>query len=151
MDLNSPAQKLLVCIYEKSTTFLGLLFDSKLTFLPHIKMLQNKCIKALNISKFVSSTDWGADSTVLLNLYRSLIRSELDYECVVYCLLYISACINTRLADNCQYTVISCLLREQSTLFTRGAGDDLRTVAGGRRQQFPSHLQHRGTIVLTVP
>jgi hypothetical protein len=56
--------------------FLDLLFDSKLTFLPHIK---NKSLTVLNILKFVSSTDWVADSTVLLNLYRSLIRSILDY------------------------------------------------------------------------
>ena len=28
-----------------------------------------------------------------------------------------------------QYTVISCLFREQSKLLTRGAGDDLRTGA----------------------
>ena len=28
---------------------LGLLFDSKLTFLPHIKMLKNKSLKALDI------------------------------------------------------------------------------------------------------
>jgi hypothetical protein len=27
------------------------------------------------------------------------------------------------------YTVISCLFREQSKLLTRGAGDNLRTVA----------------------
>ena len=66
------------------TKFVGLLFDSKLTFLPHIKMLKNKSLKALNILKFVSITDWGADSTVLLNLYRSLIRSKLDYGCIVY-------------------------------------------------------------------
>jgi hypothetical protein len=64
--------------------FLGLLFDNKLTFLPHIKMLKNKSLKALNILKFVSSTDWGADSTVLLNLYRSLILSKLDYGCIAY-------------------------------------------------------------------
>jgi hypothetical protein len=31
-----------------------------------------------------------------------------------------------------QYTIISCLFREQSKLLTRGAGDDLRTVAWGR-------------------
>jgi hypothetical protein len=47
-------------------------------------MLRNKSLKALNILKFVSSTDWGADSTVLLNLYRLLIRSKLDYGCIVY-------------------------------------------------------------------
>ena len=47
-------------------------------------MLKNKSLKALYILKFVSSTDWGAHSTVLLNLYRSLIRSKLDYGCIVY-------------------------------------------------------------------
>jgi hypothetical protein len=31
------------------TKYVGLLFDSKLTFLPHIKMLENKSLKALNI------------------------------------------------------------------------------------------------------
>ena len=105
MDLNSPAQKLLVCTFptkEESTKCLGLLFDSKNAILPHIQMFQNKCLKALNISKFVSSTDSGADNTVLLNLYRSLIQTELDCECVVYCLLYLSTCINTRLVHNCQ-------------------------------------------------
>ena len=29
-------------------------------------------------------TDWGADRIVLLRLYRSLVRSELDYACIVY-------------------------------------------------------------------
>jgi hypothetical protein len=47
------------------TKFLGLLFDSKLIFLPHIKMLKNKNLRALNILQFVCSTDWGANSTVL--------------------------------------------------------------------------------------
>jgi hypothetical protein len=36
------------------TKFLGLLFDSKLTFLPHIKMLKNKSLKAGVSSKFIS-------------------------------------------------------------------------------------------------
>jgi hypothetical protein len=39
-------------------------------------MLKNKSFRALNILKFVSSTDWGADSTVLLNLYRSKRRHK---------------------------------------------------------------------------
>jgi len=48
------------------TKLFGLNFDNKRTFLHHIKMLKNKCPKALNILQFVSSTDWGTDSTVLL-------------------------------------------------------------------------------------
>ena len=41
--------------------FLGLLFDSKLSFIPHINYLSNKCHKALNLLRVVSSMDWGAD------------------------------------------------------------------------------------------
>ena len=64
--------------------FLGLIFDRKLSFIPHIKYLKAKCLKALNLLKVLSHTNWGADRTVLLKLYRSLIRSKLDYGSIVY-------------------------------------------------------------------
>ena len=64
--------------------FLGLLFDSKLSFIPHINYLSNKCHKALSLLRVVSSMDWGADRKVLLRLYRTLVRSKLDYGCIVY-------------------------------------------------------------------
>ena len=38
----------------------------------------------LNLLKVLSHTNWGADRTVLLQLYRSLIRSKLDYGSIVY-------------------------------------------------------------------
>ena len=44
--------------------FLGLIFDSKLSFIPHINYLSNKCQKALNLLRVVSSIDWGADRKV---------------------------------------------------------------------------------------
>ena len=50
--------------------FLGLLFDAELTFIPHINYLSNKCQKALNLLRVVSSMDWGADRNVLLRLYK---------------------------------------------------------------------------------
>ena len=64
--------------------FLGVIFDRKLSFIPHIKYLKAKCLKALNLLKVLSHTNWGADRTVLLQLYRSLIRSKLDYGSIVY-------------------------------------------------------------------
>ena len=64
--------------------FLGLTFDSKLSFIPHIKALKLSCLKALDILRVVGHTDWGADRTTLLRLYRSLIRSKLDYGSIVY-------------------------------------------------------------------
>ena len=58
--------------------FLRIIFDRQLSFIPHIKYLKAKCLKALNLLKVLSHTNWGADRTVLLQLYRSLIRSKLD-------------------------------------------------------------------------
>ena len=46
--------------------------------------LKAKCLKALNLLKVLSHTSWGADRTTLLKLYRSLVRSKLDYGCIIY-------------------------------------------------------------------
>ena len=64
--------------------FLGLIFDCKLSFLPHIRYLKNKSTKALNLIRVVAHTSWGTDQDTLLLLYTSLIRSKLDYGCIVY-------------------------------------------------------------------
>ena len=64
--------------------FLGLLFDSRFSFIPHINYLSTKHQKSLNLLRVVSSINWGADRKVLSRLYRSLVRSKLDYGCAVY-------------------------------------------------------------------
>ena len=64
--------------------FLGVIFDSKINFISHINQIRKRCMKTLNLLRVVSSMDWGADRQVLLRLYRSLIRSKLDYGCIVY-------------------------------------------------------------------
>ena len=66
------------------TKFLGLILDKKLTFIPHIKYLKDRCMKAMNLLRVVAHKDWGADCATLLKLYRSHVRSKLDYGCVVY-------------------------------------------------------------------
>ena len=68
----------------EESKFLGILFDRKLSFIPHIKYLKAKCLKALNLLKVLSHTSWGADRYTLLKLYRSLVRSKLDYGCIIY-------------------------------------------------------------------
>ena len=68
----------------EESKFLGILFDRKLSFIPHIKYLKAKCLKALNLLKVLSHTSWGADRTTLLKLYLSLVRSKLDYGCIIY-------------------------------------------------------------------
>ena len=64
--------------------FLGLIFDSKLSFIPHITSLKSRCTKSMDLIKVLSNTTWGVDRKVLLRLYRALIRSKLDYGCIVY-------------------------------------------------------------------
>ena len=64
--------------------FLGIIFDKKLSFIPHINYLKVKCHKALQLLRVVAHTDWGADKSTLLKLYRSLVRSKLDYGCFIY-------------------------------------------------------------------
>ena len=61
----------------KEAKYLGLIFDHKLSFTPHIKYLKTKCQKA-------SNTSWGADRKTKLLIYRALIRSKLDYGSMVY-------------------------------------------------------------------
>jgi len=68
----------------EQTKFIGVILDSKLTFLPHIRYLKEKCVKAPNLLRVVAHISWGADQHTLLHLYRSLVLFELDYGSVVY-------------------------------------------------------------------
>ena len=52
----------------EESKFLEILFDRKLSLIPHIKYLKAKCLKALNLLKVLSHTSWGADRTTLLKL-----------------------------------------------------------------------------------
>jgi ribonuclease HI len=68
----------------KEFKFLGVIFDSRLTFIPHVLHLRKKCQNSLNILRVLSNTNWGADRSSLIKIYYALIRSKLDYGCVVY-------------------------------------------------------------------
>ena len=68
----------------ETTKFLGLILDRKLSYVPHLKQLKTKCTKSIDILKCLSQQSWGSDKTTLLRVYRSLIRSQLDYACQVY-------------------------------------------------------------------
>ena len=70
------------CVEE--TRFLGLTFDHKLTWVPHMKLLKARCLEAMNILKVLSYSTWGADRQTLLRLYKSLILSKLLYGCEIY-------------------------------------------------------------------
>ena len=68
----------------KEAKFLGLIFDTKFTLKNTVRYHKSSCQKALDILQVVGHTDWGADRIVSLRLYRALVRSKLDYRCIVY-------------------------------------------------------------------
>ena len=68
----------------EKTKFLGLIFDSKLTWEPCIRNLKIKCMKAVDILKVLSNNKWGADRKRLLQLHSSLIVSKLSYSSEIY-------------------------------------------------------------------
>ena len=65
----------------KHFKYLGIILDHKLSFITHIKYLRTKC-KKKNIQ--LPRTNLGGSKETLLKLYRSLIRSRLDYGCFIY-------------------------------------------------------------------
>jgi hypothetical protein len=48
------------------------------------RWLRVKCERSLNVLKVLSGKSWGGDRTVMPRLYRSLVRSKLDYDCFVH-------------------------------------------------------------------
>ena len=47
-------------------------------------MLKTQCKEALNLIRVVAHLKWGGDRDTLLMLYRAIVRSKLDYGCIVY-------------------------------------------------------------------
>ena len=74
-----------ICIKSsESIKFLGIHFDYDMSFKSHIKHIQRKSYKALNIIKFLCGTWWGSDPETLTTLYKSYIRSSIDYGCFIW-------------------------------------------------------------------
>ena len=65
--------------FKPNSKFLGIILDQKLNWKEHIQKQKSDCVKQLGILRCISRTDWGADRVTMLRLYRSLIRSKLDY------------------------------------------------------------------------
>lgn len=59
--------------------FLGLVFDTKMTGIPHVNEILNKCERSLNVLRCLSGVWWGAHPFTQKILYNALIRSHLDY------------------------------------------------------------------------
>ena len=58
---------------EKKVKFLGMIFDSRLSWKDHIDYVIDKCNKRINVLKVLAGSRWGADKEMMLMVYRGLI------------------------------------------------------------------------------
>lgn len=68
----------------KVIRFLGMWFDTKITWNVHINKMEDKCKKILNVMRCISGREWGADRVALKTIYSTMIRAVLDYGCIAY-------------------------------------------------------------------
>ncbi|GBM34660.1 hypothetical protein AVEN_122054-1 [Araneus ventricosus] len=63
----------------KSPTYLGFTLNTEINCDKHIARLAEKGRKRLQLLKFISGRDWGANSGTLRMTYTALIRPVLEY------------------------------------------------------------------------
>ena len=69
---------------KEYTKYLGVTFDTRLTWQHHINDVVGRCQQPLNMMRKVSKHDWGGDRASLKMMYIGLIRSIIDYACFLY-------------------------------------------------------------------
>ncbi|CAG2219008.1 unnamed protein product [Mytilus edulis] len=70
--------------FQNHVKFLGLIFDRKLTWNKHVNYLQERSKAILNVLRYVQANNYGMGTDSLLMLYKSLLRSVLDYGCQAF-------------------------------------------------------------------
>ena len=70
--------------YKNSVKFLGMHFDSRLTWATHINQTVAKCQKDLQLLRIISYDKSKSDFIILKRIYSSLILPKIDYGSVVY-------------------------------------------------------------------
>lgn len=56
-----------------------------MSFSKHVRHVQEKCNRAINIIKFLRGTWWGAHPSTLLTFYKSYVMSIIDYGNYICC------------------------------------------------------------------
>ena len=69
---------------EENIKFLGITLDRKLNFEAHTEMMTLKAKRRLNMLRYISHVKKGADPETMVILYKSLVRSIIEYGMPIY-------------------------------------------------------------------
>ena len=64
---------------QDSLKYLGVVLDARLTWMPHIKYIAGKAMRAVGVLKALSRVSWGVSPSLLLTVYRGLVRAYLEW------------------------------------------------------------------------
>ena len=70
--------------FLKNIRILGLIFDDKLSWQPHLKKLKTECLTRMRTVKILGNYNWGAETKTLISIYKARILSLIDYGSVIY-------------------------------------------------------------------
>ena len=65
--------------YEDQQTYLGVIFDKRMTWKQHINQAEGKARRKLNILRKLAGTTWGATDKILKSVYQGTVRPHLEY------------------------------------------------------------------------
>ena len=71
-------------LYTNTVKFLGMQFDTRLTWANHINQIVAKCQKDVQLLRIISFNKIKSDVTTLKRIYTSLILPKIDYGSIIY-------------------------------------------------------------------
>ena len=89
--------------------YLGITLDRNLKFTNHIENIKNKCEKQFNILKCLSFKKWALEPRLQLRVYKSLIRSNIEYASI----LLILTEKNIKTLSSIQYHALRIIYKEK--------------------------------------
>ena len=66
-----------------SPKFLGVVLDECMSFSGHVQHVKNRCASRLNIIRIIAHKSWKLSKSTLLNTYRALIGSVIEYSAFI--------------------------------------------------------------------
>ena len=65
--------------HEENPTYLGIRFDRRMTWKPHIQEMEKRATRRFSLMKKLSGTKWGANRKIFQQVYTGYVRPVMEY------------------------------------------------------------------------